>query len=178
MILATDVQYINGKGIAAGVLFENWTSSAPVGEYVSEIDIDEEYIPGQFYKRELPCILKLLHEYSLSPSIIVVDGYVFLDGVESPGLGKHLYDALAGKVVVVGVAKKAFTGIGTEHMILRGKSKNPVYITVVGDGLKSAKKKILSMDGKHRMPTLLKRADQLCRERANKIISPTQIIRG
>ena len=55
MILAVDVLYTDGKGIAAGVLFENWESCSPVGEYVSEMDVDEAYIPGQFYKRELPC---------------------------------------------------------------------------------------------------------------------------
>jgi len=33
-----------------------------------------------FYKRELPCILKLLDKLEQPPSCIVVDGYVFLDG--------------------------------------------------------------------------------------------------
>ncbi len=169
MILATDVQYIDGKGFAAGVLFENWDSCSPVGEFISEIVTDEVYIPGQFYKRELPCILKLLNEHALSPDVIIIDGYVFLDGVTRPGLGKYLYDALDGKISIVGVAKKAFAGIGSEFSVLRAKSENPLYITVIGYSLNSAKENVLNMCGEHRIPSLLKRADQLCRETADKL---------
>ena len=164
MILAVDVLYTDGKGIAAGVLFENWESCSPVGEYVSEMDVDEAYVPGQFYKRELPCILRLLHEHALSPDTIIVDGYVFLDGVEKPGLGKYLYDALGGKQTIVGVAKNLFSGISSMHGILRGRSHKPLYITVIGDSLDAAKANVLSMCGEHRIPVLLKRADHLCRE--------------
>lgn len=175
MILATDVQYLDRKGIVAGVLFEDWNSSAPAGEYVSEVDIDAAYIPGQFYKRELPCILALLREHALSANIIIIDGYVFLDENERPGLGKYLYDALDGNAVIVGVAKNVFSGIGGEHMVFRGRSKIPVYITVIGDSLESAKKNVLSMYGEHRIPSLLKKADRLCRDRANKINRPAQL---
>ena len=45
--------------------------------------------PGQFYKRELPCILELLKQVNPLPNYIVIDGYVYLGGDEKPGLGKH-----------------------------------------------------------------------------------------
>lgn len=168
MILAIDVQYVDGKGIAAGVLFEDWQSGVPVAEYTSETDVREDYVPGEFYKRELPCILKLLDEHALSPDTIVIDGHVFLDEHKRPGLGKYLYDALGGETVVVGVAKNAYAGMGEEHAVVRGNSRNPLYITVAGDSLESAKANVQSMQGGHRIPLLLKRADQLCRDGANK----------
>lgn len=166
MILATDTQYVNHRGITAGVVFEHWAASVAAGEYVSEAIVESGYVPGQFYKRELPGILNLLREHSLTPKTIVVDGYVFLDGVVKPALGKHLYDALKGRVAVVGVAKTAFAGIGATYALFRGGSQKPLYITVIGDDLDSAKANVLSMHGNHRIPSLLKRVDRICRERA------------
>lgn len=166
MILAIDVQYRGGKGIAAGILFETWTTVVPVTEFVSEVAIEAHYVSGQFYKRELPCILQLLQEHAVQPAVIVVDGYVFLDGKSKPGLGKYLYDALSEKIAVMGVAKNKFRGIGSECAVWRGKRKNPLYVTAVGMSLAEAKENILMMPGPYRIPTLLKRADQLCREQA------------
>lgn len=83
MILAVDVQYLKSGAVAAGLQFEDWSDEAPAGEYVSVIDTVAPYEPGQFYKRELPCILALLQEHSLSPSTIVVDGYVYRRVAES-----------------------------------------------------------------------------------------------
>jgi len=122
-----------------------------------------EYKPGQFYERELPCIQTLLEKFELKPHCIVVDSYVFLDGVQRPGLGKYVYDALDGKVAIIGVAKTSFDGIGEQFQIHRGQSVKPLFITCAGIELELAKAHILSMYGKHRIPTLLKAADQLCR---------------
>lgn len=47
---------------------------------------------------------KLLSKHNLKPDCIIVDGFVHLED-DKPGLGKHLYDALNGKVRVIGVAK-------------------------------------------------------------------------
>jgi len=77
VILAVDVQYSDRTGSVAGVLFNNWTDSKPFKEYLSIIDDICEYESGQFYKRELPCILKLINEHSISPTVLVIDGYVF-----------------------------------------------------------------------------------------------------
>lgn len=168
MILAIDVQYAKDIAFVTGVAFREWYSEAPCEEYVSIVYHVEEYEPGKFYKRELPCILKLLEEHNLKPETIVIDGYVFLDGKQRPGLGKHLYDSLGCQIEVIGVAKKAFPGIEREHEIFRGKSKKPLYITTSGD-LESAKHYVSIMFGKNRIPVILKRADQLSREEANKV---------
>jgi deoxyribonuclease V len=174
MILAVDVQYVTDKGVAAGVLFESWGATAAIDEFISVVDIDAEYIPGQFFKRELPCILTLLKDHALSPDIILVDGYVFLDDDGRPGLGKYLYDALNAKSVVIGVAKNRYPGIGEECALCRGNSSRPVYVTAADEDLEVTKANILSMHGSHRIPTLLKHADRLARESAGKLSGPVE----
>lgn len=84
MILAVDVDYREDKAVAARVLFQNWEDSEPVQELISEIHKVAEYEPGQFYKRELPCVLALLQQLEQVPEFIVIDGYVYLDGNQKP----------------------------------------------------------------------------------------------
>ncbi len=168
MKLAIDVQYSSETAFVAAVAFDNWHAAMPTAEYTCVMQGIADYEPGNFYKRELPCILQLLDQYQLSPKTIVVDGYVFLDGQQKPGLGKHLYDALSAKVEVIGVAKQAFAGIANEYALLRGQSSKPLYITTIND-LDDAKAYITQMYGEHRMPILLKRVDQLCREMAKQL---------
>lgn len=163
MILAVDVHYEKQSGMVAGITFESWSDVTPGNIYLSTIERVRDYIPGQFYQRELPCILKLLSEHGLQPDYIVIDGYVYLDRYSKPGLGKHLYDALFGKVKIIGVAKKPFAGIREDFAIFRGSSKKPLYITSIGEACSAAKLYIMSMHGAHRIPAMLKKVDQLCR---------------
>lgn len=163
MLLAVDVHYVANKASVAGVAFANWGDPAPLQTYTTVLDGVAAYEPGSFFKRELPCILQLLHVYQLAPQIIVVDGYVFLDGHSRPGLGKHLYDALNGTAAVVGVAKKRFRGLDDRFAVYRGGSKVPLWITAVSLPLAQAQTAVCHMHGPHRIPTLLKHADQLCR---------------
>ena len=168
LILAVDVHYEKTHAVVAGVAFEDWMDESAQSSFISRIEQVQAYIPGQFYKRELPCILKLLEEHNLFPSHIVIDGFVYLDGHSLPGLGKHLYDALEGKVKVIGVAKRSFKGITEEFAVYRGSSKTPLYVTSVGEEFIIAKKQVASMHGAHRIPTMLKKVDQLCRQQASK----------
>lgn len=163
MILAVDVDYREDIAFVAGVGFYNWTDATEQGICTASVEGVEVYQPGQFFRRELPCILKLLEQHSLSPECIVVDGYVHLDCERDPGLGKHLYDALGARVKVVGVAKEVFKSTPEHCKIYRGRSNKPLYITAVGLGLEQAKECIASMHGKFRVPALLKKADQVCR---------------
>jgi deoxyribonuclease V len=55
MILAIDVHYHNTRATAAGVIFPFWESEIPIEELFVEIESVAEYLPGQFYLRELPC---------------------------------------------------------------------------------------------------------------------------
>ena len=46
MIIAVDVDYREGKAVAAGVLFQNWDDSEPVDELIAQISTVAEYEPG------------------------------------------------------------------------------------------------------------------------------------
>jgi deoxyribonuclease V len=86
-----------------------------------------------------------------------------LDDVETPGLGAHLYNRLDNRIPVIGVAKNRYKTSDSAIEILRGKSKKPLYITAVGVDLISASKYIQCMHGDNRIPTLLKKVDQISR---------------
>lgn len=163
MLLAIDVHYLPNGSVAAGVAFDAWESAEPTQTFLSKRDTVAEYSPGHFYQRELPCILDLLQQSGAQPDCILIDGYVYLDGVARPGLGKHLFDALDGRVKVVGIAKTSFDGIGPEYQVVRGGSSRPLYVTSAGIEPALAKGNVEAMHGKHRIPTLLRLVDQLCR---------------
>lgn len=160
MILATDVGY-HDLARAAGVLFERWADAAPLRELVIELPIPGDYEPGQFYLRELPCLLRLVEEVDVALSTIVVDGFVML-GADRPGLGMHLYRALDERVPVIGVAKTAFRGAEPIE-VLRGASRRPLLVTAAGMPAEAAAQAIAGMHGEYRVPTLLRRVDGLTR---------------
>lgn len=164
MILATDVHYFDQYAIAAGVLFKSWGSADIEQLMTVKIDTIEPYESGQFYKRELPCLLTLLEKIEVKLDIIIVDGFVHLNANKKAGLGKYLYDAVGEKVAIIGVAKNAYTDAADNIQIYRGESKKPLYITAEGIELETAKESIHAMHGAFRLPTLLKRVDQLCRQ--------------
>lgn len=163
MILAIDVYYIDDKAKSVGIIFEQWDDSisaikALIIDYQDNIN---PYQSGQFFQRELPCILSLLSKIDLDAiATIVIDGYVYLnDG--NLGLGAHLYQALNQKIPIVGVAKKIFSGNRDYVMaVSRGKSKHPLYVTAIGTSVELAAENLQLMAGKYRMPDLLSYLDQ------------------
>ena len=163
MIVAIDVYYADPQAVVAGLLFPCWESDAIDRHIVKQMEQVAPYEPGAFYKRELPCILSLLSEIDQALEAIVIDGYVTLGAEGKDGLGMLLYNAIECCTPIVGVAKNKFLGTPAECKIWRGKSRNPLYITSVGIPLESAKQMVSSMHGQHRIPTILKKVDQLCR---------------
>jgi len=165
MILAIDVDYrANNTALAAGVLFSDWQSEVPTEEVCITVQNVAEYIPGQFYKRELPCILAVLQASEHIVDTIVVDGFVSLGNDKKPGLGQHLWETLEEKIPVIGVAKSAFKDTPSNTQVWRGTSAKPLYVTSVGIALEMAKVFVQNMHGEYRLPTLLKRVDYLCRQ--------------
>jgi len=163
MKLVVDVHYAESVAIVAGVLFEEWDSNEVLRTLTVEVSKIEPYEPGAFYKRELPCILELLQHISEELDLIIVDGFVKLGSKEADGLGMHLYRSLEEKVPIIGVAKKPFSGTPKEYEIYRGESSKPLLVSSVGISLDESKELIEMMHGKNRIPTLLKRVDQICR---------------
>jgi deoxyribonuclease V len=163
VILAVDVAYTDPGANAAGILFERWDSETIARRLVVRIDSVADYVPGQFYRRELPCIERLLAEIKEPLEAIVIDGYVELGADRMPGLGRHLWGAICGQTPIIGVAKTAFAGTPDSATILRGKSLNPLYVTAIGVPLDEAKRNILALRGDHRLPDFLKEVDGLSR---------------
>jgi deoxyribonuclease V len=163
MIACLDVAYSHDVGRAACVLLRDWTDASPAEEHVAEVVGVADYEPGQFYRRELPCLLAVLGRLARVPEVIVVDGYVWLgDGV--PGLGARLHAALGGTAAVVGVAKTCFRSAPATPVV-RGGSRKRLFVTVAGMDVAEAGGRVQAMHGPHRIPTALKRVDQLCRGR-------------
>lgn len=164
MNLVLDVYYRDDDSAkVAGILFQEWESDVIETTLVKEIPQVAPYEPGSFFKRELPCLLDLIHDIDRPLDVIVIDGFVTLGQDQHPGLGAHLFHQLNEQIPVIGVAKSRFADTPNENCISRGASQNPLYVTSLGIPLSEAKRKISTMHGEFRIPTLLKRVDQLCR---------------
>ncbi len=162
LIAILDVDYReNDSAVAAAIVIEDWMASEPKQEQALFVLKVAPYKSGEFYKRELLPLLKLL-EMLPTLQTIVIDGYVWLDGQGRPGLGAHLYEATEKKYVVIGIAKTKFSNFGVE--ILRGKSKRPLFITSAGIDSEEAAKLVQGMPGE-RIPTMVKRADSVARSK-------------
>lgn len=179
MILLLDVHYdeVNNSAHIAGIITDDWISDKIISIY--EIDkngIDCAYIPGQFYKREMPCLIELwnsLSEYDKSNiDTIIVDGfYDIWNG--SKGLGHHFKDWLTANGY-----NKEVVGIAKNPCRETNKFTLPVYRTeesktskcrsalwVNGSKMENDyQSKVLSMHGKYRIPTLIKAVDKLSRK--------------
>lgn len=162
MIGITDVQYSQSDAVVALVVISDWTAEKPLAEYSVQISDIAEYQPGEFYKRELPCLLKVLDVCQQPLQTIVVDGYVWLGVERSAGLGAHLHEAIDEAQCVVGVAKTKFHQSKAVE-ILRGDSRQPLCVTAAGTDAITAASNVVAMHGPFRIPTMLRRVDQLAR---------------
>lgn len=163
MIACMDTFYKKTGAIAACILFLDWADGKIVRRFVELIKEVKPYEPGRFYRRELPCLLQVVDKVDEPIDTIVIDGYVWLDGKKSPGLGAYLYEAMGKSIPIIGVAKSRFKIAEFAQKVFRGKSKMPLYITSVGIEPGIAAEYIQGMHGKYRIPTLLKEVDHLCR---------------
>lgn len=163
MIAALDVQYDEATALVAAVAFEDWPDAKPTLWWTTRVSGIEPYVPGQFYKRELPCLQAVLAMAPCDIDLVVVDGHVWLDNGQ-PGLGHHLHMALLKQVPIIGVAKRRYNK-GQAAEVLRGDSEKPLFVTAIGMHESVAVAHIQSMHGPYRIPTLLKRVDALARGR-------------
>lgn len=158
-LVVTDVAYHDDVGCAAAVVADGWGAQFPLSTHTALRTPVAPYVPGNFRERELPCLLQVLE--GLRATLVLVDGYVWLDGAGRKGLGAYLHEALG--VPVVGVAKTAFDGSAHAQAVLRGASERPLYVTAAGIGAEEAADSVRAMHGEHRLPTLLVLADRLAR---------------
>ena len=181
--IAIDTYYYLDKAKTVGVIFENWEDPEPLEIVSSWSESFGQYIPGEFYKRELPCIMDLIQKKV--PNIkdyecIILDGLARLPGSASEGLGLHLESELEkvypdfrdapgnidiGGPAIMGVAKTKFKGIDEDDgtcKVYRGTAKNPLYTNTTWIKMSSAMAAdyLKRMHGPYRIPTLLKILDR------------------
>ena len=164
MVLAcVDVDYRGEEAVAACVVFRDWVDEIAAARHVRRIQGIEPYVPGEFYRRELPCLRAVLAEVA-DVELVIVDGYVWLADEARPGLGARLYEELGRRVPVVGVAKTRFASCRLAVPVVRGQGvKSPLFVTAAGMEVAEAARCVERMHGPHRLPTLLRQVDALCR---------------
>ena len=161
MKLAIDVFYKEQTAKIVAAVFNNWEDEQPhqiIVKYKSDI---LDYVPGEFFKRELPCLTEIISDFDISKiELIIIDGYVYLDDNKKLGLGAHLYQYLDGKLPIIGVAKTKFhNNTVNVKEVFRGTSKVPLFITAIGVDINDAAENIKNMYGENRMPKILKAID-------------------
>lgn len=167
MFACLDVHYHHNSGTAACLLFPIITDPKPTETITASLTPTAAYIPGEFYRRELPILLKVISKADTLIEVAIIDSYVDLaDG--KPGLGRYLYRALAEKTAVIGVAKSRFR-LAPAVELLRGRSQTPLFITAAGLSQEEAADLIKQMHGPYRLPTLLKQVDSTCRQAAKSL---------
>ena len=155
-----------GGACAAAVAFDDWDAREPTRTYVTRTGPLDKAAPGprgQPDLRHLPGLLQLLRDHALQPDTIVLDDAVHTDAADTPGLGRHLYDALGGKTAVIGISTKAMPGLTTQYEVHREEEARPVFVTCAGVDIGAAKVRVRGMSGKKRVPALLKMAARLAK---------------
>jgi deoxyribonuclease V len=158
---AVDVYYPRAGGATAALVVADTPTFAPVvEEHVLGQSTAPPYRPGAFFERELPPVRAVLR---LAPGLdlLIIDGYVTLDPLGRPGLGRHVARELG--IPVIGVAKTAFRPATHAIEVYRGGSRRPLYVTADGLDAADAADLVRAMAGPHRLPDALKRVDTLSR---------------
>jgi len=165
MIYAFDTYYFDQHARTVCLAFEDWAAEQESAVYTTELEVPSEYESGAFYKRELPCILDAISKIKMAPdALIIVDGFVSLDDEGKKGLGSYLFDSLEGKYPVIGIAKNGYAAFDSKRReVYRGASKKPLYLTAISANVDQITEEVKAMHGEYRIPTLLKRLDQLTR---------------
>lgn len=161
-IACFDVYYYREHACACCLVCEIEPYERVLSRYGVKVKPVDPYIPGEFYRRELPCILKVYERVKEEIDLILVDGFVFLEDIRK-GLGEHLYEALHGKIPVIGVAKTFYRGCRNYWEVYRGMSGRPLFVSSIGVGLPYAAELIKNLKGTGRLPDLLKEVDRLSR---------------
>lgn len=162
IIACFDVYYYKNYARACCIVF-NKEEEKVISEYIEVIEGIKDYISGEFYKRELPCILKVLEKVKEDIDIIITDSFVWVEKYKN-GLGAYLYESIKFKIPIIGVAKSYLKGSTAYLEVYRGKSTKPLYVSAVGIDLKYSAKLIKNLKGEFRIPDILKKVDKLSKE--------------
>ena len=159
-----DVAYAPSAAGVGCLLTDTWTTATAILEVSRCLRCSAaEYVPGQFYKRELPVLLSVIETLAPRPQMVVIDGYVWLGQNREPGLGAYLFTALHAETPVVGIAKSRYRQDTWSERVHRGASRRPLYVTAAGVETAKVAGLVARMHGRHRVPTLIAQVDRLAR---------------
>jgi deoxyribonuclease V len=165
-IACLDAAYDSTAAAVAGALIRSWDAEGVSQMRVRRFDgPPRNYEPGALYKRELPLLLSIVSDFDQPIEVIVVDGYVWLDANDLPGLGGHLFSSLGCRIPVVGIAKTRYRNDTWSISVLRGESRRPLFITSAGTQAREAAECVRRMHGDYRIPTIISVVDRAARER-------------
>ena len=155
---AIDCFYESNETTCCCVHFLDTRDRLPVWVDVQRFaGIAKPYKSGEFFRTELPFLMKILRRFWNADSIAMIDGYVWLRD-RKPGLGAYLFEALGSVGAIIGVAKNEFVG-SEARKVIRGKSSKPLFVSSIGIEEEEASNLLLRMSGNYRIPTMLKLAD-------------------
>ncbi|MFL6677565.1 MAG: endonuclease V [Burkholderiaceae bacterium] len=165
MKLVMDVHIEGATARVGAVAFDDWAAAEGTRNHALAIAHVEKPAKGELDLRALPWLIQLIEANRLQPEVIVLDGFVHLDAQDTPGLGRRLHDALAGRSAVIGVSKSVFKGSDTpdQFCIFREDETPPLVVTCAGIDLGAAKARVRMMHGRKRVPTLLKLAARIAK---------------
>jgi deoxyribonuclease V len=159
---AVDVHYpVSGGARAALVLAGDCAFSRILAQKTAFVPYVAPYLPGQFYRRELPPLRAVLSGVT-GIELLVIDGYVDLAPDGRPGLGAYVHAEFG--VPVIGVGKTLFAAATHAVPVIRGHATRPLYVTAAGIAAAEAAELIQHMSGKFRMPDALRQVDVLARD--------------
>lgn len=159
----TDTLLQSEKAKVAGIRFQDIKINDILSQHTTIVNEVAPYESGQFYKREMPCLLALISQIEEPFDVLVIDGYVFLDGISKAGLGKYLYDNLLIRKPIIGIAKNQFKDVSEDYAVWRSTSKHPLYVTSVDFHIMDAKSIVQNLKGLHRLPDIIRKVDFLSR---------------
>jgi deoxyribonuclease V len=166
---AVDVHYpASGGARAALVLAGDRAFSEITAQQTVFVPQAAPYVPGQFFRRELPPLRAVLAGIT-GIELLVIDGYVDLAPDGRPGLGAYVHREFG--VPVIGVAKTPFAAATHAIPVPRGQATRPLYVTAAGISVADAAAIVREMSGKFRMPDALRRVDALARGRSQPLPS-------
>ncbi len=157
-IAILDVRYdLTGNATAACVVLRSFDSSESLEERTARVRVGASHD-----ERELRPLRAVLEKVRSELQVVVIDGYVWLDGTTRPGPGARLYQALGESVAVLGIAKTRCAGGEPEALeVRRGRASSPLFVTAVGFPPPVIGKLVKAMHGRGRVPWALARAAEL-----------------
>lgn len=166
MKLVVAVQQAGSVSHAVALVFETWDQPEATRVYGATVQPGEKPARGEPDLREVACVLQLLDQCALQPELMVIEGLVHRDASETPAMGQHLYRALGGRTAVIGVSNTLPPDLPPQFQVMREDEAPAIAVTCAGIDLASAKARLRAMHGRKRLPTLLKLATRLAKNRA------------